>query len=199
MYCRSSHLPGVPNTPAREFRKGGLLRDCRDIVMEYRDGKDAYTKRSLTKKYMGDAKLDHVLEIHVVRDAFDKVKKQGRNFLQRQQVLKDELKDLVNEETNLNFTTSSINNMKYSAFKEFQEDYNRGSVHKYKDAGLYGYLRTRSHDSTKIRLSRDVSRRIRRETIYSYDFISDCLQEEDGLQGDFVEYLHDNMVAMRLF
>ena len=180
-----------------EFRIGNLCNDRAKAVLMYRDNRDAYTAGAVTA--LGRRKqLDHVLELNVVRDAYDLIKPVGTGFQARNRALKQVLTTVANETENLNFTTRDINHIKTIGVQQFQHDYLHASGNV--DLGLVHYLReATSTESEGQRLRRSVTAKIADEFVKSYNSIEDSLQHEDDLQGQIIDLLHTNMAAMRLF
>lgn len=196
LFCQAVHDPNVNSTDPQVFRSVGLQPVA---VWDYRGHKDAYTSKTKQDMERLSTELDHVLELHVVRDAFDKLQPQGACFGQRKEALKQDLKVSLNEKENLNFTREYINQVKFRGVYVFQQDYGRDNVHH--ESGLVGYL-IDAKDDVKYperRLSRRVSRNIKKEIVKSYDHVRDQLRDEDGAHGQFIAHLHDNMVAMKLW
>lgn len=157
---------------------------------------DAYTSVHLDSFIQ--TQLDHVVEIHIVRDAYDTVTPQGTSFRTRKRALLQDLRQGVNETENLNYTSPDINNTKFRAFWDFQEDYRNGCSLQI-DQGLFPYLvAARNELSERGRLSRSESKRIQEEVLRSSDFIIDRLQDENPLHAQVIESLHDNFTAMRI-
>ncbi|CAB9499398.1 expressed unknown protein [Seminavis robusta] len=195
-------VSGRLSTDPQEFRKQSLRSSKQHCVAvwDYRKHRDAYTSFKQKDLTQGSTELDHVLELHVVRDAFDLVKPQGTGFRSRKAALKERLKTVLNEKENLNFTLEVVNQTKFRGVYAFQKAYLMGTV----CPGLVPYLKEewqkRWDESNKnTRLRRRVTRRIGEEIVKSYDHVRDSLRDEDLLQGQLIELLHDNMVAMWLW
>ena len=198
-YCCTKHDPrSVTSTDTSVFRMEGLRKSKGKQVLEFRKYRDAYQNKPIGQDPMWRKcyQLDHIVEIHQVRDAYDSVKKHGIGFRQRQTALRDILKETVNMMENLNLTTTGINQTKFRAVADFQEDY---KLHPElaADNGLFYYLDRANSGTT--RLTRDVSRRIQKEMLSSKDKLLDALQDEDDLQGQVIEHLQKTSVAMRLY
>jgi hypothetical protein len=195
-YCEH-HCKPLGTDPA-VLRIEGLHRDKKHAVLEYRDNKDAYRDLNLRGGGMicdvERRELDHVVELHIVRDAFDAIKPQGTDFARRQEELLEDLRDIVNKVENLNITAKEINQSKFKAFWNFQVDYNRDQGLQRKH-GLIPYL----DQVTEGKLTRGVSRRIGKEVVASYESIRDGLQDEKNEHEQVIERLHNNIVvAMKL-
>ena len=163
LYCREDHDPNNNrSTDTKKFRIDGLRHSKHDAVLEWRNRKDAYTGRTL--KSMKGTELDHVVELHIVRDAFDAIPKHGMNFERNKNELMEFTREsVVNENSNLNFTSKGINEWKFKAFDKFQKDYRRDTG-KQADEGLFPYLQDEYSLKTvggeKKRFSRNISQRI---------------------------------------
>jgi len=186
------------------------------VVKEYRNGLDVYTEKSLTGKFLSESHLDHVVELHVIRDCFQqlvrdpKLKRVGRYSGERALAIKhieddclQAVKSNVNEEDNLNFTTRGINKDKYNAVAKFQKEWQ--SANKDWDMpGLVHFLLLEQEDiqprtvTKRNNMSRKVTRRIQSEMKKSWDAINDKFEEEQPLQKEFKGFLRANMVAMDL-
>lgn len=139
-----------------------------------------------------------MVEIHIVRDAYDTVTRQGTNFVARKEMLQKDLREVVNSTENLNFTSPELNNTKFRAFWDFQEDYRNNSSWQ-EEQGMFPYLQqARSADISQRRLSRSESRAIQREVLASSEAIVDGLLDENPLHAQVMESLHRNFTAMRL-
>ena len=188
----------------------------------FRDNKDANTLaelpciQGLSLSSFG-MELDHTLEIHIARDAFDVATKQYSDRTRQQKAVKTSLQDKVQEAINitrnLNFTTREINLLKFQACEDFQEDYRnrtndsgsggcRGIVSEvlFLDQGLFPYLDHATNDvsSGQKKLTRKISGRIQKEMRKSSDAVLDCMEHEIGLEGEWAEALQRNLTAMRL-
>ncbi|CAB9502447.1 expressed unknown protein [Seminavis robusta] len=182
-------------TDTADFRIPNLHRTQAVAVWDLRNHKDAYTGFLHYEMDSSQMDLDHVLELHVVRDAFDRVRPTG---LHNKTSLKSHLSTLLNQPTNLNFTTSEINQIKFRGVYRFQREYcSPGPVKTEVEAGLVHYLKAANYRSQ--RLSRKTTARIQDEIVRSYDAVSDGLYEEDPLQRNVLDLLHHNLTAMRLF
>jgi len=164
------------------------------VVMEYRKGKDVYRNLLLDFTPESPLQLDHVVENHIIRDNYDIVTKtkQGTNSDSNQKSLASDLKDIVNQEKNLNFTTKPINLTKFRATYNFQEDFRKVVSVSDTELGLVHYLKQQA------KLSRQETARIQKEIVRSYEFIEDSLQSELPLHSDFADALRRNFTAMRL-
>lgn len=193
--------PSSTTTDPKEFRVENLRSRKAKMVWDFREHKDAYTGWWKDEYENTSLELDHVIELHVVRDAYDKIKPCGTQFRARKEDLKDDLKRLLNETENLNFTRSDINQLKFRGVKKFQLDYQQQTIDN--ENGLAGYLLNARYESRCIgksaRLSRSITRQIQVEIVRSYDAIEKELRYEDALHETMITLLHDNVVAMKLF
>lgn len=193
LFCEHHYQP--LGTDPQVFRIDGLRRTMTKVVMEYRNHQDAYTAADSSKPTAGSAKeLDHVVELHLIRDAYDGVRRKGTNFGQKQQVLLTDLRTAVNQRENLNLTTADINGAKFEAFDNFQKDYHLQQGRQVQE-GLFPYLQEALEGS---RFDRTTSRRIQKEVVRSYDSLLEALPTEKPLYDDFESNLHKNFAAMRL-
>jgi len=198
MYCRADHDPRLPtSTATTELRLPRLRNEKGQAVREYRKGKDVYQNTILASSSAAVAKedldhLDHVLELHIIRDALDKVKKHGIKFEAHKQKLIWDVREAANSKENLNFTLKDINLSKYHVFSRFQEDYRNGNHH---ENGIVPYLQ----DASNTKLTRSISQRIQNELINSKEFVIDELYEEKGLNAQIIKHLNDNLTAMKLY
>jgi len=92
-------------------------------VWKFREQKDAYTGLTRFKMKGLPIDMDHVLELHVARDAFDRVQSTGVGRRKKKSVAKDHLTRLLNQPSNLNATTSDINQIKFRGVYGFQRDW----------------------------------------------------------------------------
>ena len=93
-------------------------------MREYRGNLDAYTGAMIQQSYQ----LDHVCELHVVRDAFVAIRQRFGDVVLLNDVLIKSIVKAVNQKENLNLTTAFINHIKFIAFRNFQQDYHRGPI-----------------------------------------------------------------------
>lgn len=201
MYCRKDHDPAnVRSTDTKQFRIGNLRSLQSDTVLEWRQGKDSYTGRSVSLEDK-ELQLDHVVELHIVRDAFDAIHKHGMDFERKRVNLLKFTRDwVVNEEFNLNFTDKDINLIKFKAFSSFQQDYN--TTGRRIDQGVFPYVvdeyYSRSQECRKRRFSRKISGNITREVKHSFDSIYSAFEIEQPLHDFMMEKLKETETAMRL-
>lgn len=170
-----------------------LRRDKGSIVREYRDGKDSYQDAALPAQ-LGGYELDHVLELQVVRDCFDKSDRRiGVDYeKKRKGVLFD-----VREAANVNFTTKVNNEAKSSAVREFQNA-SSGVGGASVEAGFLHFLSEESGEGP-AKISRKVSQRIHKSTYKSGYALIDALQtDECPVKEAMVDELSKNLVAMKL-
>lgn len=190
-------------TSTKELRIDFLGTSKHNAVLEWRSRRDAYTGEAIIDTSMEGMELDHVVELHVVRDAIDAIPKQGIQFERRKRLLIDFTKNsVVNEEFNLNFTTKKINVVKNKAFLAFQEDYRQGTG-KQVEEGLLPYLAdvySIHHESRRVsgRFSRPTSYRIQQEVKLSFDEMMTRFELDRPLHGYMMETLTDIESAMKL-
>jgi hypothetical protein len=187
------HSRGPVGTDPKIFRIDRLRTDVEPIVRVYRQDVDKYRNEVLPRTMKGlYFELDHVVELHIIRDCYDSIRKHGTNFADAQGNLQKELRCKVNHFTNLNFTTKDINRYKFKATDEFQKLYL--SNQSIPDQGLFDLLQ----ESDGKRLSRQDTKRIQGEMYNSWKAIEDMIEHEQPLQVDFEEILNANMSAMKL-
>jgi hypothetical protein len=179
-------------TDPKIFRVDCLRSDIESVVRVYREDFDKYRDKALplTMKELG-FELDHVVELHIIRDCYDKIQQQGTSFSNAKTNLLGELRSKVNHFSNLNFTTKDINQDKFKAMYEFQQLYH--SRQTIPEQGLFDLL---VNDGK--RLSRSNTKRIQCEIYNSWKAIEDRIEHEQPLQEDFEEILNANMSAMKL-
>ena len=99
-------IPMGDRTKPSIFRVENLRFDKWDAVKEYRDGLDVYSNNMKVGEVTNqDQQVDHVTELHVIRDNFDLIQKQGTGFQKKKQDLANLLRsNIVNEVENLNTT-----------------------------------------------------------------------------------------------
>ena len=96
--------------------------ECSERVSWY--GLDVYSNMKVGEVTNQDQQVDHVTELHVIRDNFDLIQKQGTGFQKKKQGLANVLRsNIMNEVENLNTTTAKININKCEAIQEFQAVY----------------------------------------------------------------------------
>jgi len=176
LYCCADHDPRLPtSTPTEAFRVKDLRESKGRIVKEYRERKDVYINQSLMRgRYY---EMDHVVEIHLVRDAYDSVKLHGTAFRAKKEKLRLSLTDAVNEIENLTFTSPLIDNLKFEAIRSFQEDH-KNEIGRQQEEGLFPYLQEGLQEGCN--LSRSVSRNIQRELLawlHQTSFLMRCMKK----------------------
>jgi hypothetical protein len=192
-YCRADHDPRLPtSTPTNLFRLYDIKAAMKTVVREYRSDKDAYTLKAIDTT---TDELDHVVELHLLRDAYDRIVRSTttttRSQKEKQKVLLSDVRTIANGKTNLNFTPAPINHVKFKAMDSFLKDYAKNdSIH---EDGLFHYLAAARSD---IRLdapplTRSISHRIHAEIEASGNAILDAL---NGQCGDR-KTLHDDYWA----
>lgn len=168
--------------------------ECSERVSWY--GLDVYSNMKVGEVTNQDQQVDHVTELHVIRDNFDLIQKQGTGFQKKKQGLANVLRsNIMNEVENLNTTTAKININKCEAIQKFQAVYLNNSRQN-PDQGAFEFLfevmsRSRS-------LSRTLTKNIQSELYKSWEAIDGMFEDEQPLQGEFQALLHKNIVAMKL-
>ena len=150
LFCiHHGHVKASISTDCALLRKKDLLETKRTAVLEYRDYVDAYTSEDIFETR--GLNLDHVVELHLLRDCYDSV----QCTTEQKESLLTDLKSISNLTLNLNFTTQSINQKKHTAFKSFCNDYSSGTPH---TDGLHYYLsRTSLHESHNISIVKETA------------------------------------------
>ena len=189
-------IPMSDRTEPSIFRVENLRFDKWDAVKEYRDGLDVYSNMKVGEVTNQDQQVDHVTELHVIRDNFDLIQKQGTGFQKKKQDLANLLRsNIVNEVENLNTTTAKININKCEAIQKFQAVYLNNSRQN-PDQGAFEFL---FEDMSRSRsLSRTLTKNIQSELYKSWEAIDGMFEDEQPLQGEFQALLHKNIVAMKL-
>lgn len=187
-YCRATHDPAYSKNPISNteiFRVEELRNNNIQIVQEFRSNKDIYSKEKITNIKQHD--LDHIFELHMLRDVYDSIPKSGSNFLVKKSNLAKELKSIVNEKQNLGFTMKETNLSKFDACKAFADDFRREAVN---DLGFFSYFYEKG-------MSRKVTKNIQKEMKNSIDYI---VQETEDLQYnlDISDKITEMMLSMKL-
>ena len=123
--------------------------------------------------------LDHVVELHMLRDCFDSVSSTCDKAL-----LMHNVRSAANIVPNLNFTTQSINQKKHPAVKSFCDDFD---FQRCNSDGLRFYL-------TQQRFTEDIRVNILEETAMSLDAILCFLADHE----DICVHVRDMMEKMAL-
>jgi hypothetical protein len=183
-------------TDTSEFRIDNLCNSRKSAVMNYRDKKDVYTKAPVQQSM----ELDHVVELHVIRDCYDQIKSHGKRsaFELKKKDLLDDLREYVNETENLNFTPATINQVKFKGVYAYLT-LNVAST----ELGLVHYLRKAADTGIRgaEKLSRRETRRICKETALSAAHIGHLLNEEDDdtqLHSAMLDHFTEMITGMRL-
>lgn len=195
LYCRPDHDPAYTrSTDPAIFRMPNLRTSRRDVVLEYRDGRDMYTDRLFNQSM----ELDHALELHMLRDTFDMSMQQcGRQSGGVTDAATDAatsdlavtLKQLANAKENLNFTSPAINQLKFEALYDYSGQYKAGQDM----PSLVSFLNKDS--DTGIQLSRKVTSRIQEGILSAYDHICGGMRHEVPVFDFFEHQLHDLVVV----
>lgn len=193
LYCCALHDPRLSAASTKDFRIEDLKESKGRVVKEYRGCQDVYAGQPLLRGMHYE--MDHVVELHQVRDAYNSVTKNGTGFRARMDKLLLSLKDAVNVTENLAFTSPDTNKSKFKAVKSFLKDYRRGDGRQLEE-GLFPYLKDEFEVSHTW--SRSVSKNIQSVLLTSSDKVIEELQEEDPLQLQVVETLQKDFTAMKL-
>ena len=188
--CKAQQVPGTlfcskhqkqvmtasSSTDCTVFRVDDLISVKKKAVNEYRDHLDAYTGEGVLA--LTEPNLDHVVELHMLRDCFDRVSSSTCNKAR----LLHNVRSASNIVPNLNFTTKAINQKKHSAVKEFCDDFD---FQRCNSDGLRFYL-------TQERFTEDIRDNILEETAMSLDAILCFLTDHE----DICASIHDMMEKM---
>lgn len=155
-FCCEEHNPeyGIDISDPVEFRIDNLRTDMLAKVMFMRKNTDTFTDQIIQvwKKPIDEYQLDHIFELNLARDAFDKLK---TNLKEEESIsldsLKNSIKITMNQEFNLAITETTINLKKSSAVQKFAKDYRKDEV---KDDGIRFYLRESFKMLTRTKVSR---------------------------------------------
>jgi hypothetical protein len=193
-YCCTAHDPqfAAASDPGK-YRIKDIHKAKQDVVLEYRGNKDIYSGDVYTTAISPkDDQLNHVLELHTVRDCRDAIKKSGTGFDERMKLFDVQLRDhVVNEKQNLGFTSKLINAEKFRSVFNFAEDYKWSCVAE--GQGLVYYLDNREGMSrTKWRKAATA---IQGEMVVSYDFVCDQLHEEDAIESEMMSAMHNMFIT----
>ena len=155
------------------FRIPDILEKRQDAVLEYRNSLDAYTCEAV--RDTPELNLDHIVEIHLLRDCYDLV---PGNADEKKSLLSF-VKSTANSIENLNFTSKTINHEKQCAVKLFCEDYRTKHCHV---DGLRHYLSQKSFDE-------DLCSRIAELTYGSMDYVTSLLHDHEEMLGHVCDFM----------
>ena len=168
----------VVSTDCQLLRMPDLLEKRRDIVLQYRHSKDAYTRRDISDTL--NLNLDHVVELHFLRDCYDIA---VGSSVEKTSLLSF-VKSVANKTHNLNFTSQAINQAKHCAVKQFCDDFKSNQCH---SDGFSFYL-------SRTKLDEDVRSSIIDQTYISMDYVSYLFNDHEEMLG----YVNDAMEKMVL-
>ena len=124
LFCKQhQHQTESVSTDCELLRMPDLLETRRDAVLQYRHSKDAYTRRLISDT--PNLNLDHVVELHFLRDCYDLVPGDS----DEKKSLLSFVKTVANKTHNLNFTSQAINQSKHCAVKRFCKDFKSNQCH----------------------------------------------------------------------
>ena len=190
-YCRDDHDPNfVRSTSTDIFRIDGLTNDMSEVVTEYRSGKDVYSMSEIAS--ISGKQLDHVQELQTFRDTFDLITPAGERGHEGATILKNKIKLASNICGNLNYTSRDINLLKFDAVYKYQQDYKEGRVNA---AGLTYYLLDASVKDSGVKLSREITFRIKDSMATAYDAVVESLEQENVYVETFVDKFHDMTIT----
>ena len=175
------------------------------LVLEERSRVDAYTQKSVvvqdqdTVQLIDGLELDHVLEIQVLRDAYDNVIQTWKPRRTQAQALVQESREAINVSGNLNFTSVAINTLKCEAVQEYLHQYKSQPIGDRSTNNLHGIHEFLLKSRETKKLSRATTRRLTHEIIRSYDHVLDHLPAERPGHEFLRSELHDLvLVGMKL-
>ena len=177
--CKAQQVPGTlfcmkhqkqattpfPSTDCTILRVDDLLASKTTAVVEYRDTVDAYSGQLVSE--LTDRNLDHVVELHLLRDCYDRVS----SISDDKALLLHNVRSAANIVPNLNFTTKSLNLKKHSAVKQFCDDFDLQRVN---SDGLRFYL-------GQERLTEVIKLNVLEETAMSLDAIVLFLNDHEDM------------------
>jgi hypothetical protein len=186
-FCSKHH---TETTDPKIFRLDGLRNCLGSTIIKSRDGRDSYTGASIDIKDTRNTQLDHIHELQVARNAYDTFSST---------LSKSDSKTITlaickgfNDTSNLNFTTTIINQSKGGAVTSFLDDFKSDSLIS-ENAGITEYLLDRS------KFTRQYTDNICKELLSSYDSVVSTFHQENSLESLFCDEFHNLCVTgMRL-
>ena len=194
LYCSDDHDPEFVRSSDPSYYRVNRLRDSRlTQVLHSRKNEDRYTGDAIEvwKKPIQNYDLDHVVELNLARDMFDRLENVKQSDSNR---LKANIKITFNQDFNLVITETSVNMAKTAAMQNFALAYRKNEVDK---DGIKHYLR----ESFVERTSRNEISRICEEVTTSGDFIKDYMNSNfnsSKIVESYVAEIEDMMVALRI-
>lgn len=190
-FCRDDHDPSkIRSTFPGEFRIDNLCHKRGEAVREYRNGQDVYSAIGIDE-IAGKKELDHVVELHLVRDLYDSTVRSGSDLS-----LMDGIRQAINGISNLNFTSGDLNKQKFRAMDAFADDFRNDCV---KTGGITRYLLdSQSKDKP---FTRSVTRNISVEFRRSFDSFTEHLDQESSkskFTSAFIENAQEMSVKLEL-
>ncbi|KAL4102783.1 hypothetical protein PRIC1_006526 [Phytophthora ramorum] len=174
-YCCAAHDPefAASYVAPSMFNEPGLRSNAEGEIVKLFKSRDLYHGEKLDLNTVGAVELDHILEKQCFAYAFQHVEFEGEEEAKDVAfVLREEV---VNELPNLCLTRATTNKIKGAAVLKFLDDSLTG--HR-KEKSFTDYLLSEERDET--RLSRDVTRTIRREMGSALRRCQRKLAEEGG-------------------
>lgn len=166
LFCKQhQHQTESVSTDCELLRMPDLLETRRDAVLQYRHSKDAYTRRLISDT--PNLNLDHVVELHFLRDCYDLVPGDS----DEKKSLLSFVKTVANKTHNLNFTSQAINQAKHCAVKHFCEDFKSNQCHA---DGFQYYL-------SQTKLDEDVRSSIMDQTYVSMDYVIYLFNDHEAI------------------
>ena len=193
LYCRPDHDPSqIRSTDTYVFRVDGLRKEMEAKILFYRKEKDLFTDEPIDiwKNPIQSYHLDHVVELNLGRDVYDKqknLKKLDSDMLRRG------ITHTFNQDFNLGLTLEQINLKKTSAMQKFGQAYKMNDVHK---DGISFYLTEAFHMATRAKTSKIIE-----EVTTSFDLIRSHMTDNNPTTSVFTNYdegLEDLMRSMRI-
>ena len=176
--CAGLHL-ALTKFDSDEIDSDGLRRvvtHMEDDVWAIR-GKDLYT---LSSRRPHDSNVDHILEVQIVKKAFEGTPPAGATR---------SVKAAVNDVINLNVTTDAINQAKKGPFTSFLHRLDTSA----RSLSVSQYART----SCPVLVDRGVWARIEKSVVEAHDRITAQLNSQPALSG-FVDELSSIIEKMKL-
>ena len=156
------------STDCSVFRYENILSLRRTAVLDYHNSMDAYTGEHISA--INTPNLDHIVELHMIRDCFDQVP----GTFEQKKPLFSLLRSTVNRVQNLNFTSERLNQSKHCAVKSFCDDFAAKRCH---IDGLRFYLSNK-------KFSVDIGANIIDQTKASLDYITPFLIDHEEMVGN---------------
>jgi len=190
-YCSDMHDPELGMTDPLIFREVDLRKNKLTIILRNQNETDFYSKEPIDiwKKPIDRYHIDHIAELNLARDVFDKLKVSHRSESDQ---LKANLKTTFNQDFNLALTDEGINQAKSAAIQSFATAYRHNDIHK---DGLKHYLRKSSHRPTRAVVG-NIAEEVQCSLIGVTDYIFEEYEKNDVNDAiiEEVENMMDKMM-----